>query len=114
MDKEVSYFKIKIVLTSLFVVAVPLIVLFTLASYTYNDGQRLVMQHLDQGDISSFVELQPSEKTIPVISDSKYWLSRDRRVYYYKTTTADGNKYYFVDPKSGNVVQLKEDYWGEK
>lgn len=108
--KKVSKFKRKIVFLSIFSIALPVVIYYTLPSYTYSDGHQIVVRHVGNYESVEFVELKEHEKTIPLINNDKHWLLSDR-AYYYVVTRAGEKAYYIVLPLTGKLVQLTEGYW---
>ena len=50
---------------------------------------------------------------MPLINNPKH-LFISSRVYYYGIKSTVDNKYFMVNPLTGKVMQLSEDYWTSK
>lgn len=86
----------------------PVLIYFTLPGYTYEDGQQLVEEALEKN--VTFPEQEFQNRTIPAMGRQKGILHSDR-IYYY-TAEADGlTSYHVVDPLTGEVQELEEDYF---
>lgn len=86
----------------------PVLIYFTLPEYTYAQGKELVEESLEM--TVTFPEQEYENRTIPAMGRKKGIL-HSNRIYYY-TAEADGTKsYHVVDPITGEVQELEEDFF---
>ncbi|MBO1264401.1 hypothetical protein J3A84_05015 [Proteiniclasticum sp. SCR006] len=86
----------------------PLLIWYTIPDYTYEEGKALVEASMDESAV--FPEQEFQSRTIPAMGRQKGIL-HSNRIYYY-TAEVDGTKsYHVVDPITGDVQELEEDYF---
>jgi len=86
----------------------PVLIWYTIPNYTYEEGKALVEASMDES--VDFPEQEFENRTIPAMGRQKGILHSDR-IYYY-TAEADGvTSYHVVDPMTGEVQELEEDYF---
>ena len=86
----------------------PVLIWYTIPDYTYEEGKALVEASMDES--VDFPEQEFQSRTIPAMGRQKGIL-HSNRIYYY-TVEADGvTSYHVVDPLTGEVQELEEDYF---
>lgn len=81
------------------VIILPLIIVFTLPQYTYNNGQNKIKKEI--GNIT-FIKLKNKEKSIYFDNNTNRLFIRNR-VYFYKTKE-EGN--FIVNPINGDIKKI--------
>lgn len=110
--KHKNYVKLRITVLILISLILPIIIYFTLPSYTYIEGKILVEQYEKSGQNLEFIDVPKDEDTIPIV-DNPTRLFVSNRAYYYVTKIDAENKYFIVNPISGKVHQISDSYWPE-
>jgi len=108
LRKQISYFKLRIVVIVLISLILPLMIYFTLPSYTYNEGKQMVEQYLHPSENIEFVDNAKNKATIPITGNPKGLFVNDK-AYYYEVISTTNKEYFMVNPISGDVVQLSEE-----
>jgi hypothetical protein len=111
--KELAYYKFRMLGIGLIAFACPFIIYFTLPNYTYNEGKYFVEQYVQSSGNYEFIEFSREKDTIPVV-DNPQRLFVSNRAYYYGIKSIVNNTYFMVNPLTGKVVQLAENYWEYK
>ncbi|MDF2883561.1 MAG: hypothetical protein K0R54_4118 [Clostridiaceae bacterium] len=105
-----SNYKIKIIKVCIISICLPLTIYFTLPKYTYDEGKMFVQQYLEPSKNISFADSPFGKCTIPVSNKSKK-LFIFNKVYYYNIISTEGTKYFIVDPITGKLSQMSQDFW---
>lgn len=108
--KQLSHYKLRIVIIGLMSLLLPLTIYFTLPKYTYNEGKQFVEQYLEQSKSVKFVDYSFGKDTIPVYNNPKQLFVSDR-AYYYTITSTEGTKYFMVNPLTGKLHQMSQGVW---
>lgn len=109
--KEKAFHKLRIVIAVLISFILPIIIYFTLPSYTYIEGKMKVEQYFGQNKNISFNYYSMGKNSIPLSNNPKQ-LFVSNRAYYYEVASEDGNKYFFiVSPLTGELIQLSKRFW---
>lgn len=91
-------------------IVLPFVIFFTLPDYTYAEGKEMIKA--TGTDYVSFMELETQKRTIPAIGRNPGFL-KSSRVYYYITDTGTEKNYFVVDPLTGEVQELSQDFYRE-
>jgi hypothetical protein len=91
-------------------ISLPWLIYFTLPNYTYDEGKRIIINHLEENENLMFSQYPFGQDTIPVINNPK-GIFMLNRAYYYKITLPEGDKYFMVCPITGELRQLSDKYW---
>jgi len=91
-------------------IVLPFVIFFTLPDYTYAEGKEMVESTLE--DTVSFVDLETQKRTIPTIERDS-GLLKSNRIYYYITDTGTEKNYFVVDPLTGEIQELDQDFYRE-
>lgn len=110
--KERKYLVIRAFSIGLLTIIIPVIVYITLPNYTYNEGKQNVELYLQSYTDIEFIKIPKSSDTIPTINNPKQ-LFVSNRLYYYKITLMNKNKYFVVSPITGEVSELSKAFWPE-
>jgi hypothetical protein len=105
-----THFKLRIILTVLISLVLPLLIYFTLPTYTYSGGKQIIKQYVKSNENIVFTDITYGENSVPIVNNPKR-LFVDNRAYYYEIKSTGGNKYFMVNPITGKVTQLSESYW---
>jgi hypothetical protein len=108
LKRQMSYFKLRVVLVVLITLILPSIIYFTLPNYTYNEGKQMVEKHMQSIKNIEFVDISRGKATLPITGNPKRLFVSDR-AYYYEIKSTIGNRYFMVNPITGEVVQLSEE-----
>jgi hypothetical protein len=108
LKKQMSYFKLRVVVVVLITLILPSVIYFTLPNYTYNEGKQMVERYVQSSKNIEFVDISKDKDTIPITGNPKRLFVSDR-AYYYEIKSTGGNKYFMVNPLTGEVVQLSEE-----
>ncbi|MBS4537048.1 hypothetical protein GOQ27_01155 [Clostridium sp. D2Q-11] len=108
-DHEI-FLRWRIVTVMILSIALPLLIYFTLPKYTYNEGQKRVIEYLNTTEKVEFINYSRGEDTIPVMNNPKGFLIKDR-TYYYHVKVLDKDRYFMVNPIMGKVGELPNAYW---
>lgn len=102
--------KVRIFLTILIYISIPVIIYFTLPKYTYNDGKDKIEESFKPDEKFEFIHNAPGQYTVPVIENAKQIFMKDRE-YYYIIEFTNETKYFIVNPITGESIELEERYW---
>ena len=108
--KEKTYLQFKFISIILISFILPIIIYFTLPNYTYNEGKQIVEQYVHSSTNLIFIDISKDKDTVPVINSPKQLFVFNRE-YYYGIKSTGANKYFMVNPLTGKVVQLSEEFW---
>ena len=108
--EDKTYLKFKIIGIGLLSFILPLTIYFTLPNYTYNEGKQMVERYVRASKNTVFIDISSERDTIPLTNNPKRLFISNRAYYYAIKSTVD-NKYFMVNPITGKVMQLSEDYW---
>ncbi|MCB2290546.1 hypothetical protein LGK97_12290 [Clostridium sp. CS001] len=108
-DQE-TYLKLRVIAIVLISLILPLIIYFTLPTYTYNEGKQIVKEYVQSSGNLIFIDISKDKDTVPLTANPKRLFVSDR-AYYYGIKSTFNNKYFMVNPLTGKVIQLSEDYW---
>ena len=89
-------------------IALPFVIYFTLPEYTYAEGKEMIESTRE--DTVSFMDLETKMRTIPAIGRDS-GLLKSNRIYYYITDTGTEKNYFVVDPLTGEVQELDQDFY---
>jgi len=89
-------------------IVLPFIIFFTLPDYTYSEGKEMIASTRE--DTVSFMDLETQKRTIPAIGRNPGVL-KSSRIYYYITDTGTEKNYFVVDPLTGEVEELDQDFY---
>lgn len=108
LRKQLSYFKLRIVVIVFITLILPSIIYFTLPNYNYNEGKQMVKQYLQPSEQIEFVDISKEKDTVPLADDFKR-LFISNKAYYYEVKSTTDKEYFMVNPITGETVQLSEE-----
>lgn len=109
-EEKVSFKNWKLLALATVSIVLPFLIYFTLPEYTYAEGQEMIAATGE--DTVSFIDLETQKRTIPAIGRDSGVLKSDR-IYYYITDTGTEKSYFVVDPVTGEVQELSQDFYRE-
>jgi len=109
-EEKVSLKNWKLLAMGTISIALPFVIYFTLPDYTYDEGKEMIKS--TQVDTVSFMDLETQKSTIPAIGRDS-GLLKSSRIYYYITDTGTIKNYFVVDPLTGEVQELDQDFYRE-
>jgi hypothetical protein len=110
LKKDLIHFKYRLVIIAFTTVCFSIVILFTLPSYTYNEGKQLVKQTLPLGSNTEFIDMPKNRDIVPLADDFRKLLIHNR-AYYYRIKSAEGDKFFMVNPITGKIDRLSEDFY---
>lgn len=108
--EQKSHLKSRIIRVALVSIILPVAICFTLPSYTYREGKKLIEEQLQSTADVIFVEIPKEHDTVPICNNPKRFLVSDR-AYYYEIESNGQKEYYLVNPIDGYVSKWSESYW---
>ncbi len=109
-QKQILNYKTRIIIMCTIVICLPLTIYLTLPRYTYGEGKQIVKQKMEPSKKEALVDYPFDQCTIDVGNNPKQIFVLNKE-YYYKISSTEGNKYYIVNPLTGKVDQLAQDFW---
>jgi hypothetical protein len=109
-EEKVSLKNWKLLAMATISIVLPFIIFFTLPDYTYAEGKEMIAA--TSTDTVNFIELKTQNRTIPSIGRNPGFL-KSSRVYYYIADTGTEKNYFVVDPLTGEVQELDQDFYRE-
>jgi len=91
-------------------IVLPFVIFFTLPDYTYSEGKEKIASTSE--DTVSFMDLETQKRTIPAIGRDS-GLLKSNRIYYYITDNGTEKNFFVVDPLTGEVQELEQDFYRE-
>lgn len=91
-------------------IVLPFVIFFTLPDYTYAEGKEKIASTRE--DTVSFMDLETQKRTIPAIGRDP-GLLKSNRIYYYITDNGTEKNFFVVDPLTGEVQELEQDFYRE-
>lgn len=108
--EQKTYLKLRVIGIGLISFILPLIIYSTLPNFTYYEGKQIVKRYVQPSGNLAFIDISKDRDTVPLInSPGRLFVSH--RAYYYGIESTLNNKYFMVNPLTGEVTQLSEDYW---
>lgn len=108
--EQKPYSKWRIIVIGLISSILSLVIYFTLPNYTYNDGKQVVKEYVQSSGNPVFIDIPKNIDTVPIWNNPKR-LFVSNRAYYYEIKSTVENKYFLVNPLTGEVDQLSNKYW---
>jgi len=108
--EQKTYWKLRVIGIGLISLILPLCIYFTLPNYTYNEGKQIVERYVQSSGNPIFIDISKDKDTVPLVNNPKR-LFVSNRAYYYGIKATDNNKYFMVNPLTGEVIQLSENFW---
>jgi len=91
-------------------ICLPLTIYLTLPRYIYDEGQKFVTLKMESSKNEVFIDHPFAESTVPVYGNPKQLFILNK-AYYYKIISKEEIKYFIVNPITGYVRQVSQDFW---
>ncbi|GAA0182174.1 hypothetical protein SH2C18_45990 [Clostridium sediminicola] len=102
--------RLRIIVMGSLSVVLPLVIYFTLPNYTYKQGKQIVKEYVQVTGKPIFVDIPRGMDTVTLINNPKRLFVSDR-AYCYEIKSTGENKYFLVNPITGEVYKMKNKYW---
>lgn len=103
-----------IIIPMIIVIVLPIFIYFSLPSFTYTEGMEIVTEYFNDSETTNFIQDDEFINIVPVTDTERTIMQKaflTDNFYYYGVQINDENKYFTVDPTTGQLTQVDKDFY---